>query len=243
MPRRQRADLPREHVMVIGLGWFGRSVARTLVALDHEVLGIDDDADVVAELSTELTAVVEADGTNVEALEQLGAREYTRALVGIGDVEASVLTAFNLVDLGITQVWAKALSERHASILDKLGVQHVVSPEKDAGMRVGHLMAGTMLDFIEVDAGWALVKVAPPAEAVGRTLAESSLRRLHNVTVVGTKRPGHDFVYARPETVVTRDDVLIIAGATRDCEQFSAYATQSIIDAAAGVAASTRRRP
>jgi trk system potassium uptake protein TrkA len=235
MPRRRTA-LPRENVLVIGLGWFGRSVARTLVLLEHEVLGIDDDAEVVAELASELTAVVQADGTSLEALEQLGARDYSRALVGIGDVEASVLAAFNLVELGIPQVWAKALSERHASILDRLGVQHVVSPEKDAGMRVGHLMAGTMLDFIEVDEGWALVKVAPPPEAIGRTLAESNLRRLHDITVVGTKRPGHDFVYARPETVVARSDVLIIAGATKDCERFSAYATAAAVAAAAGAA-------
>lgn len=224
MSRRSRPELRRENVLVIGLGWFGRSVARTLVSLDHEVLAIDDDPEVVAELAAELTAVVEADATSLEALEQLGAREYTRALVGIGDVEASVLAAFNLVDLGVAQVWAKALSERHAMILAKLGVQHVVSPEKDAGMRIGHLIAGTMLDFIEVDPGWALVKVIPPPEAIGRTLAESNLRRLHGITVVGTKRPGRDFVYARPETVVAPDDVLIVAGPTVDCEQFSAFA-------------------
>jgi trk system potassium uptake protein TrkA len=225
MPRRGRTQVLRENVLVIGLGWFGRSVARTLVTLDHEVLAIDSDPEVVAALATELTAVVEADGTSLEALEQLGARDFHRALVGIGDVEASVLTAFNLVELGIAQVWAKALSERHGLILDKLGVQHVVSPEVDAGTRVGHLMAGTMLDFIEVDPGWALVKVPPPKGAIGRTLAESNLRRQHGITVVGTKRPGHDFVYARPETVVAPDDVLIVAGPTVDCEQFSAFAS------------------
>lgn len=225
MPRRGRNEVPRENVLVIGLGWFGRSVARTLVSLEHEVLALDSDPDVVASLAAELTAVVEADGTSLETLEQLGARDYHRALVGIGDVEASVLTAFNLVELGITQVWAKALSERHALILEKLGVQHVVSPEMAAGTRVGHLMAGTMLDFIEVDPGWAIVKVPPPKDAVGHTLAESNLRRRHGVTVVGTKRPGRDFVYARPETVVAPDDVLIVAGPTVDCEQFSAFAS------------------
>jgi trk system potassium uptake protein TrkA len=224
--RRQRSDIPRASVLVVGLGWFGRSVAGTLVSLEHEVLGVDVDPDVVADLAPELTTVVEADATSEEALRQLGATEFTRALVGIGDLEASVLASSNLVDLGVEQVWAKALSSRHARILSRLGVNHVVSPEKDAGTRVGHLMAGTMLDFIEVDEGWALVKVAPPPEAIGKTLTESSLRRLHGVTVVGTKRPGRDFVFARPETVVGRDDVLIVAGATRDCEQFSAYASQ-----------------
>jgi trk system potassium uptake protein len=224
MPRRLRDDVPRASVLVVGLGWFGRSVGRTLVSLNHEVLGVDDDPQVVADMAPVLTNVVEADATNEDAMRQIGAGGFSRALVGIGDLEASVLAASNLVELGIEQVWAKALSERHARILTRLGVQHVVSPERDAGVRVGHLVAGTMLDYIEVDEGWALVKVTPPPEAVGRTLTESALRRLHGITVVGTKRPGRDFVFARPETVVTKDDVLIIAGTTRQCEQFSAYA-------------------
>jgi trk system potassium uptake protein TrkA len=224
MPRRRVGDIPRHTVLVIGLGVFGSSVAETLMSLGHEVLGVDEDPDVVARMADRLTSVVEADGSSEDAMGQLGIRDFTRGLVAVGDLEASVLAAANLVELGVQHVWAKALSERHARILERIGVRHVVSPEREQGMRVGHLIGGTMLDFIEVDDGWALVKVLPLPESVGKTLGESHLRELYGITVVGTKRPGKPFQYAQRETVIQPDDALIIAGETRVCEQFSAIA-------------------
>ncbi len=222
MPRRRTPDLERQSAIILGLGVFGRSVAETLVSLGHDVLGVDEDPDVVADAAPALTAVVEADVASEEALRQLGAGEFSRGLVAVGDLEASVLASSNLIDLGVRQVWAKALSDRHARILERLGVHHVVRPEQEQGRRVGHLIGGTMLDFIEVDEGWALVKVLPLPESIGRSLAESRLREFYDITVVGTKRPGRPFQYARPETVVHAEDALIIAGETAKCERFSA---------------------
>jgi trk system potassium uptake protein len=224
MPRRRVADTARQNVLVIGLGVFGSSVAETLVSLGHEVLGVDEDPDVVADVAPRITAAVEGDGASEETLRQLGAKDFARGLVSVGDLEASVLAASNLVELGVPQVWAKALSDRHARILERIGVYRVVSPEREQGNRVGHLIGGTMLDFIEVDEGWALVKVLPLPEAIGKSLGESRLRELYGITVVGTKRPGRPFQFAQRETVVHPDDALIIAGETRLCEQFSAIA-------------------
>lgn len=222
MPRRLTPERTRQNVVVLGLGVFGRSVAETLISLGHDVLGVDEDPEVVAEVAPLLTAVVEADVASEDALRQLGVAEFDRGLVAVGDLEASVLAASNLIDLGLRQVWAKALSDRHARILERLGVHHVVRPEQEQGRRVGHLIGGTMLDFIEVDEGWALVKVQPLPESIGRSLAESRLRELYGITVVGTKRVGRPFQYARPETVVHAEDALIIAGETATCERFSA---------------------
>lgn len=227
MPRRRVGDIPRHTVLVIGLGVFGSSVAETLMSLGHEVLGVDEDPEVVAQMADRLTSVVEADGSSEDAMRQLGIRDFTRGLVAVGDLEASVLAAANLVELGVQHVWAKALSDRHARILERIGVHNVVSPEREQGMRVGHLIGGTMLDFIEVDHGWALVKVLPLPESVGKTLGESHLRELYGITVVGTKRPGKPFQYAQRETLIQPDDALIIAGETRVCEQFSAIAADA----------------
>ncbi|MGB9374473.1 MAG: TrkA family potassium uptake protein [Jiangellales bacterium] len=224
MPRRRNADVARQNVLVIGLGVFGSSVAETLVSLGHEVLGVDENPDVVADVAPRITSAVEGDGSSEETLRQLGASDFARGLVAVGDLEASVLAASNLVDLGVPQVWAKALSDRHARILERIGVHRVVSPEREQGNRVGHLIGGTMLDFIEVDDGWALVKVLPLPESIGQSLGESRLRELYGITVVGTKRPGKPFQFARRETVVHHEDALIIAGETRLCEQFSAIA-------------------
>lgn len=224
MPRRRTADTARQKVLVVGLGVFGSSVAETLVSLGHDVLGVDEDPDVVADVAPRITSAVEGDGSSEETLRQLGAGDFARGLVAVGDLEASVLAASNLVDLEVPQVWAKALSDRHARILERIGVHRVVSPEREQGNRVGHLIGGTMLDFIEVDEGWALVKVLPLPESIGQSLGESRLRELYGITVVGTKRPGKPFQFARRETVVHPEDALIIAGETRLCEQFSAIA-------------------
>lgn len=228
MPRRrQEGEVARQNVMVIGLGMFGTAVAETLVALGHEVLGVDQNRDVVADLAPRLTYTAEADASSEDALRQLGAADFSRGLIAVGDLESSVLAASNLIDLGVRQVWARALSDRHARILERLGVHHVVNPEREQGRRVGHLIGGTMLDFIEVDEGWALVKVLPLPESIGKTLGESHLRELYGITVVGTKRPGKPFQYAQRETVIHPEDALIIAGETRVCEQFSAIADEA----------------
>lgn len=222
MPNRKPFEVVREHVLVIGLGRFGTAVGQGLQALGHEVFAVDADPVVVQAMSADFTVTVQADATNEQALRELGASEYRRAVVGIGSIEDSVLCVAILSDLGVPEVWAKALTDRHGHILQRVGANHVVHPELDAGHRVAHLVSGSMIDFIEFDDQYAIVKVLPPADAVGKTLAESNLRRRYGVTVVGTKRVGRDFVYATPETVVTGDDVLVVAGQTKKLEQFAA---------------------
>ena len=160
--RRDRAD---DGVLVCGLGRFGAATAHALSRLGHEVLAVDRDPRLVQEWSGRLTHVVEADSTNVEALDQLGVRELRFAVVAIGtSIEASVLTCANLVDLGVPQIWAKALTKALGRILERIGVHHVTYPEHDAGTRVAHLVTGKLMDYIEFDDGFAIVKMRPPME-------------------------------------------------------------------------------
>jgi trk system potassium uptake protein TrkA len=208
---------------VIGLGRFGGAVANSLVRLGHDVLGIDESAEIVQQWSDRLTHVVQADSTNSDTLRRLGAHEFGRAVVAIGtDIEASVLTVLALCELGVPDVWAKALSDKHGRILERTGAHHVVYPEAAMGERVAHLVTGKMIDFIEFDDGFAIVKTKAPQEATGRTLAESALRSKYGVTVVGVKRPRTDFTYARPETLVDAGDLLIVSGPTKLVERFAA---------------------
>ncbi len=138
-------------VVVIGLGRFGASVAHSLTRLGHEVLGIDKNPAPVQEWADRLTHVVEADATNPDALRRLGVHEFEHAVVGVGtDVEASVLTVLALSELGIRDIWAKAISEQHGRILEKTGAHHVVYPEATMGQRVAHLVTGKMIDFINL---------------------------------------------------------------------------------------------
>ena len=217
------AESPTAPVLVIGLGRFGSSVAKSLVRLGHEVLAVDERADIVQKFAGEFTHVVSADSTDTEALRQIGAEQFRRAVVGIGtDIEASVLTVLSLSDLGVAEIWAKAISGKHAAILERVGATHVVRPESDMGKRVAHLVTGTMTDYIEFDDGFAIARTRTPQVACEKTLAESALRQKYGITVVGVKTRGEDFTYARPETSISQSDELIVSGPTHKVEAFCA---------------------
>jgi len=213
-------------VLVLGLGRFGFAVAKSLVRLGHDVLGVDEDANLVQRYASEFTHVVAADTTDTEALQQIGAEQFDRAVVGIGtDIEASVLTVLSLVELGVSEVWAKAINAKHARILERVGATHVVRPESAMGERVAHMVTGAMIDYIEFDDGFSIARTRAPKVSHGRTLLESQLRAKFGITVVGVKRRGEDFTYARPETSIDSSDELIVSGPTRKVESFCALST------------------
>lgn len=209
-------------VLVIGLGRFGSSLATTLDRLGQDVLAVERDEKLVAQWSGRLP-LVEADASESEALVQLGAKDFGVAVVGVGtELEASVLITANLVDIGTPQIWSKAISAEHGRILTRIGAHHVVYPEADAGSRVAHLVSGKMLDYIEVEDGFTIVKMRPPKEMQGFTLAQSDIRKRYGVTVIGVKSPGVEFTYATPETRVSANDLLVCSGHADLLERFSA---------------------
>jgi trk system potassium uptake protein TrkA len=208
-------------VLVIGLGRFGAAIAQTLEKLGRDVLGVERDADLIQQWSGRL-ALVEADATNPDALEQLGANDFPIAVVGVGtSIEASVLITGNLVDLGTPLIWAKAISAEHGRILQRIGAHHVVYPEWDAGTRVAHLVSGRMLDFIELEDGFTIVKMRPPKETWGFTIGDLHLQSRYGIMVVGVKAPGKPFEYATSETRVDAADTLILSGDTTLLEKFA----------------------
>ncbi len=207
--------LYEDDVLVIGLGRFGGAVAIELQRLGHHVVAVERDAALAETFLGKVTKIVQADASQPQAVSNLKARSFKLAVVGIGSsIEASVLCAMNLVDAGIPTIWAKSLSPEHARILDRIGVHHVISPEADTGRRVAHLVNGKLMDYIEFDDGFAIVKMKPPQEAIGFTLGQSQIRSKYGVTIVGVKAPGRDFTYAVPETKVTAHDTLIVSGPT-----------------------------
>jgi len=252
--------LHSDAVLVVGLGRFGASAAEALHRLGHEVLAVERNPELVQEWSGRLTHVVEADATNLHALKQIGAGQFPIAVVGIGtSIEASVLSTLNLVDLKVSQIWAKAISHSHGKILERLATESetehisdsstleevarrardsrkrgevttratgsqvtVVYPEATMGERTAHLVTGKLLDYIEFDDGFAIVKMPPPKETHNFTLGEAGVRSKYGITIVGVKRPGSDFTYAIPSTKVHPDDVLIVSGRVDQIEAFAA---------------------
>jgi trk system potassium uptake protein TrkA len=212
----------RGEVIVIGLGRFGSSLARTLVGMGIEVLGVDADEDRVQNMADVLTHVVQADSTSERALRQIGAADAVTVAVCIGtDVEASVLTAAVLVDLNVPNIWAKAITEAHGRILQRVGAHHVVFPEADMGDRVAHLLTGRMLDYVALDENFVLAEVYAPEQLVGVPLGESNLRAKYKVTVVCVKPQGGQFTYADRGTVLAPTDLIVIAGHRNDVGRFT----------------------
>jgi trk system potassium uptake protein TrkA len=207
--------------LVIGLGRFGGGLAATLVGMGHEVLGVDTDEKTVQDFAGMLTHVVTADSTSEAAMRQLGAGEFDTAVVAIGtEIEASILTTSVLADLGVRRIVAKAVTEPHGRILERVGAHRVVFPERDMGVRVGHSLAGSILDYFELDPGFAIVETTAPKELVGKTLADAEVRKRYGITVVCIKPEGGSFTYATPDTVVNSGDILVVAGEKRRAEAF-----------------------
>jgi len=195
-----------DSTLVIGLGRFGSAVAATLDRLGREVLAVEANPAIVRQWTGRIP-LVEADATDVEALEQLGATEFGTAVVGVAtSLEASVLITGNLVDLETPQIWAKAISRAHGRILRRIGAHHVVYPEFDAGQRAAHLVSGRMLDYIEMERF---------------TIGQSKVRSRYGVTVFGLMSPGEPFEYATPDTLVSAEDVLVVGGDAALLERFA----------------------
>ena len=209
-------------VVVIGLGRFGGALALELEAQGTEVLGIDASEDTVQSYNGRLTHVVRADSTKEEVLRQLSVHEFDRAVVGIGsDIEASILTTSRLLTFKKPQIWAKAISEPHAEILNQLGVNHVIRPEHDMGRRVAHLVRGSLLDYVEFEDDFVMIRTSPPAEARDRPLGVLGLRDKYGITIVAVKRPGGIWGHTTAQTVLYDDDQIIVQGSKTQAERFS----------------------
>lgn len=213
----------REPVLIIGLGRFGLSLARELTQLNIEVLAVDSRMDAVQHASFTVPNSISANCTDIDALRQIGAADFSRAVVAIGShMEASILATSLLADLGVPDIWAKASTTQHARILDRVGAHHVVQPEHDMGERVAHLISNRLLDYLEIDAGWVLAKTHPPKDLVGIPLGGSKVRSRRGVTVVAVKSENNEgFTHCDADTVLAHGDDIMIMGSPRDVERFS----------------------
>lgn len=216
----------RSGVLIVGLGRFGEALARGLLEQGIEVLAVDFDEDIVQRLSGEIPNVVQADGTSARALRQVGAEQFTRAVVAIAtNIEASVLATLALIDeLKIPTVWAKALSMEHAKILERVGVQRVIQPENDMGQRTARSIARRVTDYFHVEDDFALVEMEAPDRYVGRPMGEMGIRAKYGVTIVSIKPPGGEFQHADQTTVLQPGQLILLAGKPANLDKFVAEA-------------------
>ncbi|MBP1991995.1 potassium channel family protein [Paenibacillus eucommiae] len=207
---------------VIGLGRFGSSLSRELIKLGYEVLGIDKDEAAVDAMEDELTHAVVADSTDDEVLKSLGVRNFDCAVVAIGDdIQASILTAIVLKDLGVKKVVAKALSELHGKVLNKLGVDRIIFPERDMGIRVAHqLVSPNLLDYIELSKDYTIAELSVPKHLCGFSIQQLDPRAKYGCSVVAINKKGGIIIAPSAADVVNENDVMVIIGTNEQVEKF-----------------------
>jgi trk system potassium uptake protein TrkA len=204
----------KKQFAVIGIGRFGSSVASSLASQGYEVLAVDRDEESVQKISEVVTHAVCVDTTDEEALKALGIRNFDKVVVAIGeDVQASILTTLLLKEAGVGYIVAKAQNELHGKMLEKIGADRIVYPERDMGMRIAHCLVSTnVLEYIELSPDLSIVEVAVPREMVGKPLSESNLREGFGLNLVAVKRSDSILVSPKPEEVFRQGDILFVIG-------------------------------
>lgn len=205
---------------VAGLGRFGKSVAMTLDKMGYDVMAMDIDEGVVQDLSDELGYIVCADASEEKNLLAIGAGNADVAVVGIGDLAASLMTTLLLKELGVGRIVVKALDELHGKMLRKIGADKVIYSEKEMGIRVAHnLTSEGIVDYIELSDDITVVSIHVPEDWIGKNLIQADVRKKYNITVVAIRRGEETFINPRPDQVMNAEDTLIILGEAGDIKE------------------------
>lgn len=200
--------------VVIGLGRFGSQVARELCKLGCEVLAMDVNNELVAQIANDVTHAVTGDGQDKAVLRALGVKEFDCAIVAIGDdLAASVLVTMNLKELGLAKVICKASNETHCRVLQKLGADRVVIPEQEHACRLARSLAShNVLDYIELSEEYGIVEVPSPTAWSGKSLKELNVRAKLGVNILAIRRQGKINVSPSADFALAAGDVLVVLG-------------------------------
>lgn len=201
---------------VIGLGRFGSNLAKTLSDLGFEVLGVDEKPEAVARVCEDITHAVTGDAKDEHVLQSLGIRNFDCVVVAMStDMQSSILVTLMLKEMGVKEVVAKASSDLHARVLQKVGADKVVFPERDMGARLAQsLSMNSILEYIELSDKYSIVEIVLPEKWEGRSLREISVRSKYNVNVIGLRHAagGELNIAPDPDEKLQRRDVLVVIG-------------------------------
>ncbi|WP_164669174.1 potassium channel family protein [Virgibacillus doumboii] len=210
---------------VIGLGRFGGSICRELSMEGRQVLAVDIDEDKVNEYKNIASHAVIADSTDEVTLKELGIKNIDHVIVAIGDnIQASILTTVVLTDLNVKKITVKAQNDYHEKILNKIGADQVVHPERDMGKRIAHnIISSNILDYLELSDDHSIVEVKAGRRMQGKTLVDLDIRANYGCNVVAIKRGKDINVSPSADDVLDGDDILIVIGADKDISRFEKH--------------------
>lgn len=204
----------KKEFVVFGLGRFGKSVATTLAESGCNVLVVDSNQDKIQDMADIVTYAVRGDVTDTEMLQSLGLGNFDGAVIAIGEsLEASVMVTILAKEMGIPYVMAKAQNDLHAKVLKKVGVDLVVFPEKETGIRLAHnLVMGNFFNVIELSSKFSLMELDVPNEWDGHSLKDLNIRAKHNINVIGIKKKDELDINPEPDEKLSKDDILVVIG-------------------------------
>lgn len=210
--------MSKKQFVVIGIGRFGSSLAKTLYALGNDVLAVDIDEDTVQNISESVTHSVQADATDENSLRALGISNFDVAVITIGeDIQASIMTTLLVKEVGVKHIIAKANDELQAKVLYKIGADRVVLPERDMGVRVAHnLVSSSILDYIELSPDYSIAEIVAPEDWHNRSLKELSMRSNYGVNVVAIKHDGDINASPNADDIVEPGDIIVAIGGTEE---------------------------
>ncbi len=220
----------KNNYAVIGLGLFGRSVVNTLIAHHQEVLVIDENPELVNEFRDIATEAIIADSQNESALKQLGIANFDNVFITIGtDLEASIMTTMLCKEMGVKHIICKAENERHARVLEKLGADEVIQPERDMGKRIAlRTMEPRVINDLDLSGKLSVAEFElSNNKLTHKSLQELDITNQYHVTVVAVSHP-HEQGEVSPNhnTILRNGDVITIIGKHDDVERFEDLATK-----------------
>jgi trk system potassium uptake protein TrkA len=215
-----KKKIEKKEYLVIGLGRFGRSVAKQLEENGCSVLAIDRNEKNANQIADDVTLSMCVDITNEESLQELGVRNFDGAIIAIGEnLEASVLATMWAKEQGVPLVIAKAYNEMQGKILAKIGADEIVYPERETGIHLANKLAFNQLfDTIELSGDYSIADIPVPKEWIGKNLKELRLREKYRVNVIATKHKGEMSIPPSIDAPLLRDDILMMLGTNETLE-------------------------
>lgn len=215
--------MKRKECVVIGLGRFGTSVAENLAATGNDVLAIDINEDAVRHILDKVAHAVQADIQDEEVVERLGLNGFDVGIVAIGeDVESSCMAIIALKKQGVKYIIAKAKSPTSGKILEAVGADKVIYPERDMGVRVAHnIFSPNILDFFEFSDNYSFMEVIAPEWTIDKSIIDLHIRKHHHINIVAIKNNGKINPDIQSNTIIKENDILIVMGKNEDIYQFS----------------------
>ena len=208
-------------ILVIGLGRFGKSFAIKAARYGGEVVAVDIDEKLVEEVEPYVADAKILDATDINALREIDPASVDYIVVSIGEnLTASILAVVNLKELDIEHIIAKANSEIHAKVLEKVGADEIIYPEDESAERLAmKLTHKGMLEYFELFKNLSVAEITPPGDVIGKSLKESRIRNKYHVYVIAIKRGDEIITLPKPDEVIRQDDTIVVMGKPEDLEK------------------------